>query len=131
MMITFQMNHLISSGYEIVPDETVIGDPPTNNPQQLISRLQDDILRQRQQCARNEQLFRKMSGEINAKYAAEYKALEKRSLQDLEKLKQIMQQKHRIPIFHYEKRQLTYFVVNDDLTDDQAEVNDLISLYFK
>jgi hypothetical protein len=85
-------------------------------------RLQDDLLRQIQLCARNEQIYAQMEGTNSIKQANEYKNLEQRCAHDLEKLRQCFQHGLKLPLFHYERRQMTIVQVNNDLGENDLEV---------
>ena len=88
----------------------------------IYQRLQEDLLRQVQLCARNQQIYAHMEGANNAKQANDFKLLEQRSVHDLERLRQGLQKGQKAPIFHYEKRQMNLIHVNNDLGDNELEV---------
>jgi len=92
----------------------------------IYRRLQDDLLRQMQLCARNQQIYAQMEGLNNAKQANDFKNLEQRCARDLERLKQAFQHDLKAPLFHYEKRQMNIIHVNNDLADNDLEVNRII-----
>ena len=89
----------------------------------IYRRLEEDLLRQMQLCARNQQMYAQMEGSNNMKLANEFKILEQRCAQDLEKLRQCFKHGAKVPAFHYEKRQMNIIQVNNDLTDNDFEVN--------
>jgi hypothetical protein len=94
--------------------------------QTIYRRLQDDLLRQMQLCARNQQIYAQMEGLNSAKQANDFKNLEQRCGRDLERLKQAFQHDLKAPLFHYEKRQMNIIQVNNDLADNDLEVNRII-----
>lgn len=67
-------------------------------------------------------MYAQMEGAINAKYANDFKVLEQRAIHDLEQLKQSQQKRSKVPVFHYEKRQLNLIQSNNDLTENELEV---------
>jgi hypothetical protein len=89
----------------------------------IYRRLQDDLLRQMQLCARNQQIYAQMEGTNNMKHANEFKILEQHCARDLESLRKCFQHGAKVPTFHYEKRQMNIIQVNNDLTDNDFEVN--------
>ncbi|CAF5138376.1 unnamed protein product, partial [Rotaria socialis] len=79
----------------------------------IYQRLQDDLLRQMQLCARNQQIYAQMEGANNSKQANEFKTLEQRCAHDLERLRKCFQHGSKAPLFHYEKRQMNIIQVNN------------------
>ena len=100
------------------------------SPAELQRRLEQDLLSQIQLCARNLQLFAQMGGSENVQLAAEYKILEKRCSQDLEKLKQSARSGTTMPEFHYEKREMKVIDLNDEIPDHQAVVSHSAVVFF-
>jgi hypothetical protein len=95
----------------------------------LYHRLEDDLLRQIQLCARNQQLYAHMEGATNLEAANRFKILEQRCARDLQQLKNNFQQGSKVPIFHYEKRQMNIIQVNTDLSDSELEVSSTIACF--
>jgi hypothetical protein len=108
--------------YDMVRDDELTDEISQSNPENIYHRLQEDLLRQMQLCARNQQMYAQMEGLNNKKQANDFKMLEQRSAQDLERLKQNARHGSKAPIFHYEKRQMNIIQVNNDLTDNDLEV---------
>jgi hypothetical protein len=75
-----------------------------------------------QLCARNQQIYAQMEGANNIKQANEFKILEQRCAHELERLRQCFQHGLKVPLFHYEKRQMNIIQVNNDLADNDLEV---------
>ncbi|CAF1370093.1 unnamed protein product [Adineta steineri] len=88
----------------------------------IYRRLQEDLLRQIQLCARNEQIYAQMDGANSIRQANEYKQLEQRCAHDLEKLRKCFQHGLKPPLFHYERRQMNIVQTNNDLGDNDLEV---------
>ncbi len=107
----------------MVPDYELPEEFAQSDRETIYRRLQDDLLRQMQLCARNQQIYAQMDGLNNKKQANEFKILEQRCAHDLERLRQCSQRGLKVPLFHYEKRQMNIIQVNDDLTDNELEVN--------
>jgi hypothetical protein len=89
----------------------------------VFRRLQDDLLRQMQLCARNHQTYSQMEGTNNIQHAKEYQILEHRCSEDLEKLRKHFQHGLKPPLFHYERKQMNIIQVNHDLGENDLEVN--------
>lgn len=106
----------------MVRDEELTEQIAQSDRDTIYRRLQEDLLRQIQLCARNEQIYAQMAGETNKKLARDFKILEQRSAHDLERLKLSFQHGLKPPAFHYEKRQMNIVQVNNDLTDSDCEV---------
>jgi hypothetical protein len=85
-------------------------------------RLQEDLLRQIQLCARNQQIYAQMEEINTTKQINEYKTLEQRCAHDLEKLRHCFQHGLKPPLFHYERKQMTIVQVNNDLGENDLEV---------
>jgi hypothetical protein len=100
-----------------LPDDLAQADRDT-----IFRRLQDDLLRQMQLCARNQQIYAQMEGSTNVKFANEFKSLEQRCAHDLGQLRECFQHGSKAPVFHYEKRQMNIIQVNNDLADNDLEV---------
>ncbi|CAF2397763.1 unnamed protein product [Rotaria sp. Silwood2] len=108
---------------EIIQDDELTQELVQSDRDTIYRRLQDDLLRQMQLCARNQQMYAQMEGSNNIKQANEFKILELRCAHDLEQLRKCFQQGLKSPVFHYEKRQMNIIQVNNDLTDQDLEVN--------
>jgi len=106
----------------MVRDVELTDELAQSNRETIYHHLQEDLLRQMQLCARNQQMYAQMEGPNNIKQANEFKILEQRCARDLDRLKQCFQQGLKAPVFHYEKRQMNIIQVNNDLTDDEVEV---------
>lgn len=89
----------------------------------IYRRLQDDLLRQIQLCARNQQIYAQMEGADNSKHANEYKILEQRCAHELDKLRHGFQHGLKPPLFHYERKQMNIVQTNNDLGENDLEVN--------
>jgi hypothetical protein len=63
-----------------------------------------------------------MEGGNTQKHINEYKILEQRCSNDLEKLRQCFQHGLKPPLFHYERKQMTIVQVNNDLGENDLEV---------
>ncbi len=111
-----------SQDYDMIRVDELTDEITQSNSENIYHRLQEDLLRQMQLCARNQQMYAQMEGLNNKKQANEFKILEQRSAQDLERLKQNARNGSKTPIFHYEKRQMNIIQVNNDLADNDLEV---------
>ncbi|CAF1094841.1 unnamed protein product [Didymodactylos carnosus] len=85
----------------------------------IYRRLQEDLLHQIQLCARNQQVYSQMD---NHEQSIEYKQLEQRCQQDLERLRKCFQHGLKAPLFHYERRQMNIVQINTDLGENDLEV---------
>lgn len=88
----------------------------------IYRRLQDDLIRQKEICARNQQICMDIEQESSNRKAHEYKVLEERCAHDLEKLRTCFQLGLKPPLFHYERRQMTIIQSNDALGENDLEV---------
>ncbi|CAF0805027.1 unnamed protein product [Adineta ricciae] len=122
-METNQASISSSHGFEVICDQELTEELAQADRDTVYRRLQDDLLRQMQLCARNQQMYAQMEGLTNVQHANEFKLLEQRCTHDLERLRQCFQHGLKAPIFHYEKRQMHIVQVNNDLTDSDFEVN--------
>lgn len=107
---------------DMIDDDDLTQDLAHADRDTIFRRLQDDLLRQVQLCARNQQLYAQMEGMASVKQANDYKNLEQRCSNDLEKLRYCFQHGFKPPLFHYEKRQMNVVHVNNDLGDNDLEV---------
>ncbi|CAF1528452.1 unnamed protein product [Rotaria magnacalcarata] len=119
---TKQLPELPDAGYEFIQDDELTKEIAKSDRETIYQRLQDDLLRQMQLCARNQQIYAQMEGANNSKQANEFKTLEQRSAHDLERLRKCFQHGSKAPLFHYEKRQMNIIQVNNDLSDHEFEV---------
>ncbi|UJR21607.1 hypothetical protein I4U23_024689 [Adineta vaga] len=108
---------------DLVTDDDLTQDLAHADRDTIFRRLQDDLLKQIQLCARNEQIYAKMEEANSLKHAKEYRNLEQRCAQDLEKLRQCFQHGLKPPLFHYERRQMNIIQSNNDLGENDIEVN--------
>jgi len=106
----------------VIRDNALTEEISQSNRETIYIRLQEDLLRQMQLCARNQQMYAQMEGPNNMKQANDYKRLEQRCAHELEQLKQNFKHGLKVPVFHYEKRQMNVIHVNNDLTDNEFEV---------
>lgn len=111
-----------ADGFDVIQDDEFTEELAQCDRETVYSRLKADLLQQIQLCARNQQMFAHMPGEMNAQYATQFKMLEQRSSHQLEQVKQSYQKGFKAPIFHYEKRQLNLIQTNLDLTENDLEV---------
>ncbi|CAF3908062.1 unnamed protein product [Rotaria sp. Silwood2] len=118
-----QVPKLPDDDNDMIDDDDLTQDLARADRDTIYRRLQEDLLKQIQLCARNQQIYAQMEGINNAKYTNEYKVLEQRCANDLEKLRQCFQHGLKPPLFHYERRQMTIVQVNNDLGDNDLEVN--------
>ncbi|CAF0721649.1 unnamed protein product [Adineta ricciae] len=107
---------------DLVTDDDLTQDLANADRDTVFRRLQDDLLRQVQLCARNEQIYAQMEEPNSAKHAKEYKQLEQRCAHDLEKLRKCFQHGLKPPLFHYERRQMNIIQTNNDLGENDLEV---------
>ncbi|CAM4859805.1 unnamed protein product [Rotaria socialis] len=119
---TKQLPELPDAGYEFIQDDEITKEIANFDRETIYQRLQDDLLRQMQLCARNQQIYAQMEGANNSKQANEFKSLEQRCAHDLERLRKCFQHGSKAPLFHYEKRQMNIIQVNNDLSDHEFEV---------
>ncbi|CAF3656264.1 unnamed protein product [Adineta steineri] len=122
-METNEVPEVPSGGYEMIQDDELTEDLAQADRDTIYRHLQEDLLRQMQLCARNQQMYAQMEGPNNAKQANDFKILEQRCAHDLERLRQCFQHGLKAPLFHYEKRHMNIILVNNDLTDNDLEVN--------
>ncbi|UJR27493.1 hypothetical protein I4U23_008777 [Adineta vaga] len=120
-MDTIQVSESSSNGFEVICDNDLTEELAQADRDTIYRRLQEDLLRQMQLCARNQQMYAQMEGIINVQQANEFKILEQRCAHDLERLRQCFQHDLKAPLFHYEKRQMHIVQVNNDLTDNDFE----------
>jgi len=106
----------------MINDDDLTQDLAHSDRDTIYRRLQDDLLRQIQLCARNQQIYAEMEGGNTQKHINEYKILEQRCSNDLEKLRQCFQHGLKPPLFHYERKQMTIVQVNNDLGENDLEV---------
>ncbi|CAF4820597.1 unnamed protein product [Rotaria sp. Silwood1] len=118
-----QVPKLPDDDNDMIDDDDLTQDLARSDRDTIYRRLQEDLLKQIQLCARNQQIYSQMEGINNVKYTNEYKVLEQRCANDLEKLRQCFQHGLKPPLFHYERRQMTIVQVNSDLGDNDLEVN--------
>ena len=111
-----------SDGFEVILDDELTQELAQCDRETIYRRTQEDLLRQMQLCARNQQMYAQMEGAANVKHAAEFKTLEQRCAHDLEKLRTGFQHGSKAPAFHYEKRSMHLIHVNNDLTENDLEV---------
>ena len=108
----------------MIKDDDLTGDLAHADRDTIYRRLQEDLLRQIQLCARNQQIYAQMEAtNNNIKHTNEYKVLEQHCAHDLEKLRQCFQQGLEAPLFHYERRQMNVIQINNDLGDNDLEVS--------
>ncbi|CAF0956829.1 unnamed protein product [Rotaria sordida] len=117
-----QVPKLPDDDNDMLDDDDLTQDLARADRDTVYRRLQDDLLRQIQLCARNQQTYAQMEGINNVKHTNEYKVLEQRCANDLEKLRQCFQHGLKPPLFHYERRQMNIIQVNNDLGDNDLEV---------
>ncbi|CAF1013356.1 unnamed protein product [Rotaria sordida] len=117
-----QVPKLPDDDNDMLDDDDLTQDLARADRDTVYRRLQDDLLRQIQLCARNQQTYAQMEGINNVKHTNEYKVLEQRCANDLEKLRQCFQHGLKPPLFHYERRQMNIVQVNNDLGDNDLEV---------
>jgi hypothetical protein len=108
---------------DLIDDDDLTQDLAHADRDTIYRRLQDDLRRQIQICARNQQIYKQMDGSDFSRQINEYKALEKRCADELEKLRQGFQHGLKPPLFHYERRQLSIIQMNDDLGENDLEVS--------
>jgi len=108
--------------FDVVRDDELTQQIAQSDRDTIYRRLQEDLLRQMQLCARNQQIYAQMGGETNMKLSKDFKSLELRCSHDLERLKQSNRNGFKPPVFHYEKRQMNIIQVNNDLADNDCEV---------
>ncbi|CAF4848316.1 unnamed protein product [Rotaria sp. Silwood1] len=118
-----QISELANENIEIIHEDELTEELRQSDRDTIYRRLEDDLLRQMQLCARNQQMYAQMEGSNNIKQANEFKILEQRCAHDIEQLRKCFQQGLKPPVFHYETRKLNIIQVNDDLTDQDLEVN--------
>jgi coiled-coil and C2 domain-containing protein 1 len=106
----------------MINDDDLTQDLAHSDRDTIFRRLQEDLLRQIQLCARNQQIYAEMDEPNSQKHANEYKILEQRCSHDLEKLRQCFQHGLKPPLFHYERKQMTIIQTNHDLGDNDLEV---------
>jgi hypothetical protein len=106
----------------MITDDDLTQDLANSDRDTVYRRLQEDLLRQIQLCARNQQIYAQMDGANSIKHANEYKILEQRCSHDLEKLRQCFQHGLKPPLFHYERKQMNIIQVNNDLGENDFEV---------
>ena len=121
-LTSLQASESSSYGFEVICDQELTEELAQADRDTVYRRLQDDLLRQMQLCARNQQMYAQMEGLSNVQHANEFKLLEQRCTHDLERLRQCFQHGLKAPVFHYEKRQMHIVQVNNDLTDGDFEV---------
>jgi coiled-coil and C2 domain-containing protein 1 len=107
----------------MINDDDLTQDLARSDRDTIYRRLQEDLLRQIQLCARNQQIYAEIEEGNHLKNANEYKILEQRCSNDLEKLRQCFQHGLKPPLFHYERKQMTIVQVNNDLGENDLEVN--------
>jgi coiled-coil and C2 domain-containing protein 1 len=117
-----QVPRLPDDDTDLINDDDLTQDLAHADRDTVYRRLQEDLLRQIQLCARNQQIYAQMEGPTNLKQANEYKILEQRCSNDLEKLRQCFQHGLKPPLFHYERRQMNIIQVNHDLGENDLEV---------
>ncbi|CAF1008853.1 unnamed protein product [Rotaria sordida] len=117
------VSELSNEDVEIIHDDELAEELLESDRDTIYRRLQDDLLRQMQLCARNQQIYAQMEGSNNIQQANEFKILEQRCAHDLERLRKCFQNGSKPPLFHYEKKQMNIIQVNNDLTDQDLEVN--------
>ena len=123
-MYSFQVPKLPDDdNNDLVTDDDLTQDLANADRDTVFRRLQDDLLRQVQLCARNEQIYAQMEEPNSAKHAKEYKHLEQRCAHDLEKLRKCFQHGLKPPLFHYERRQMNIIQTNSDLGENDLEVS--------
>ncbi|CAF4501384.1 unnamed protein product, partial [Rotaria magnacalcarata] len=64
---------LPDAGYEFIQDDELTKEIAKSDRETIYQRLQDDLLRQMQLCARNQQIYAQMEGANNSKQANEFK----------------------------------------------------------
>ena len=126
--IDFQVPKLPDDETDLINDDDLTEDLLKSDRDTIYRRLQEDLLRQIQLCARNQQIYNEMDGIDNSHRAQEYKKLEQRCALDLEKLRQSFQNGCKPPLFHYERRQMNVIQVNQDLGENDIEVSRVHSL---
>ena len=77
-----------TGGFEVIREDDLTEELAKCDPATVYQRLEDDLLRQVQLCARNQQIYAHMEGANNLRQANDYKFLEQRSAHDLERLRQ-------------------------------------------
>jgi len=107
---------------DLINDDDLTSDLAHADRDTIYRRLQDDLLRQIQLCARNQQIYAQMEGVNTSKQINEYKTLEQRCSRDLEKLRSCFQHGAKPPLFHYERKQMTIVQTNNDLGENDLEV---------
>jgi coiled-coil and C2 domain-containing protein 1 len=117
-----QVPRLPDDDNDLINDDDLTQDLAHADRDTVYRRLQDDLLRQIQLCARNQQTYAQMEGENNIKHANEYKLLEQRCSRDLEKLRHCFQHGLKPPLFHYERKQMNIIQVNSDLGENDLEI---------
>ena len=121
-MTFFQASESSSNGFDVICDDEFTDELAQADRNTIYRRLEEDLLRQMQLCARNQQIYAQMEGLTNVKHANDYKLLEQRCAHDLDRLRQGFQHGLKAPTFHYEKRQMNIVHVNNDLADNDLEV---------
>lgn len=118
-----QTSDSAATGFDNIRDDELTQEVAQSSREVMYRRLTEDLIRQIQLSARNQQVYAHMGGANNLARAKEFQALEQRSNQDLERLKQAAKNGSLKPVFHYEKRQMHLVQFNNDLTDDDLEVS--------
>lgn len=117
-----QVPKLPDDDNDMIDDDDLPQDLAHADRDTIFRRLQDDLLRQIQLCARNQQIYEQMEGINNTKYINEYKNLEKRCSNDLENLRYAFKSGLKPPLFHYERKQMTVIQTNNDLGENDLEI---------
>lgn len=107
---------------DLIADDDLTQDLANADRETIFRRLQDDLIRQIQICARNQQTYSQMDEVDSQRHALEYKQLEKQCSNDLENLRSAFQRGVKPPLFHYERKQLTIVQMNHDLGENDLEV---------
>lgn len=123
LLFSSQTSESGAAGFDTIREDEFTQEVAQSSREVMYRRLTEDLIRQIQLSARNQQIYAHMGGANNLARAKEFQNLEQRSNHDLERLKLSAKNGSIKPVFHYEKRQMHLIQFNNDLTDDDLEVS--------